>query len=561
MLKFDRKKKKLVIPVGINPSYNIDSNELYNTTDANVVSGDIISGKVAYGSDGKIIGSLDIEERVQESYNEGVQSQKSKLESITITENGTYSREDGYNNVVVNVPDLNGSYDEGYSDGIATQKSKLESITITENGTYSREDGYNEVIVDVPDLNGNYDEGYNEGVAIGRNEIIEEQSDATITPQTVFKGEIGYGSNNERIVGEFEFAEGFDFSVIGYSQADSNECNNTINEDIAYSKTLYDAWDPNKTNASFQYKDDLKLKFAPKINTSNVTLMNAMFSGCNILLSVPLLDTSKVTDMTGLLSGCYYLKSIPHFDTKNVTIMSQTFNYCESLTSVPLLNTSKVTTMNAMFSGCQELTSVPLFNTSNVTDMYNLFYYCKKLTSVPLFDTSKVTNMSGMFQVCNGLTSVPLFNTSNVTDMKNMFSDCITLENVPQFNTSNVTSMRNMFFNCKKLTTIPELYAGKVNEIAYFCEYYGNILPLTNFGGLVDLGKGFNKSSYSNERVLELSYCNNLTYESAMNVINKVYDMNLTDVTDATIKFHKNTKALLSNEDIAIATSKGWTIS
>ena len=514
MLKFDRKKKKLVIPVGINPSYNIDSNELYNTTDANVVSGDIISGKVAYGSDGKIIGSLDIEEKVQESYNEGVQSQKSKLESITITENGTYNKEDGYNNVVVNVADLNGSYDEGY----------------------------------------------NEGVAVGRNEIIEEQSDATITPQTVFKGEIGYGSNNERIVGEYEFVEGFDFGVIGYSQAESNDCNNTINEDIAYSKTLYDAWDPNKTNASNQYYNDLKLKFAPKIDTSNVTLMNAMFSSCNILLSVPLLDTSKVSDMTALFSGCYYLTSVPEFDTKNVKKMRQTFNYCQSLKNVPEFDTSNLTDMYETFSQCKSLTSVPFLNTSNVTNMYGTFNYCQSLKNVPEFDTSKVTDMGNMFQQCQSLTSVPLFNTSNVTSMRNMFNDCIILENVPQFNTSNVTSMRNMFFNCKKLTTIPELYAGKVNEIAYFCEYYGNLVPLTNFGGLVDLGKGFNKSSYSNERVLELSYCNNLTYESAMNVINKVYDMNLTDVTDATIKFHKNTKALLSNEDIAIATSKGWTI-
>ena len=97
----------------------------------------------------------------QTLYNEGVEAgygqgktdganeQKSKLESINITENGTYTKEDGYNQIEVNVPDLNGSYDEGKTDGVNEQKSKLGSISITENGTYTKEDGYNHIEVNV----------------------------------------------------------------------------------------------------------------------------------------------------------------------------------------------------------------------------------------------------------------------------------------------------------------------------------------------------------------------------------------------------------------------------
>ena len=44
----------------------------------------------------------------QTLYNEGVNEQKSKLESISITENGTYTKEDGYNHIEVNViPKIN----------------------------------------------------------------------------------------------------------------------------------------------------------------------------------------------------------------------------------------------------------------------------------------------------------------------------------------------------------------------------------------------------------------------------------------------------------------------
>ena len=96
-------------------------------------------------------------------YNDGLEvgkeQQKGKLSNLNVTENGQYEREDGWNVVNVDVPDLNGSYNEGYAqgktDGIDEQKSKLESINITENGVYSKEDGYNHIEVNVP----SYEEG------------------------------------------------------------------------------------------------------------------------------------------------------------------------------------------------------------------------------------------------------------------------------------------------------------------------------------------------------------------------------------------------------------------
>ena len=104
-------------------------------------------------------------------YNDGLEvgkeQQKGKLSNLNVTENGQYKREDGWNVVNVDLPDLNGSYNEGYAqgktEGINEQKGKLESINITENGVYSKEDGYNHIEVNVPDLNGSYEEGYRQG--------------------------------------------------------------------------------------------------------------------------------------------------------------------------------------------------------------------------------------------------------------------------------------------------------------------------------------------------------------------------------------------------------------
>lgn len=128
-------------------------------------------------------------------YNDGLEDgkeqQKSKLESINITENGQYKREDGWNVVNVDVPDLNGSYNEGYNqgktDGINEQKNKLESINITENGTYNKEDGYNHIEVNVP----SYEQGQADMAAKARvlevteNGIYQSKFSDPIMPSLV----------------------------------------------------------------------------------------------------------------------------------------------------------------------------------------------------------------------------------------------------------------------------------------------------------------------------------------------------------------------------------------
>ena len=81
--------------------------------------------------------------------------------NAVITENGDYAFEssaDGLSRVDVSVNiDTQSYYDDGYSNGktagIAEQKAKLDSSTFTSNGTYTREDGWNEVTVDTPVIN------------------------------------------------------------------------------------------------------------------------------------------------------------------------------------------------------------------------------------------------------------------------------------------------------------------------------------------------------------------------------------------------------------------------
>ena len=204
------------------------------------------------------------------------------------------------------------------------------------------------------------------------------------------------------------------------------------------------------------------------LNTSEVTEMVGMFSGCSGLTSLDLsnFNTQNVTDMSSMFSKCSGLTSldVKNFNTQNVTNMVLMFSGCSGLTSLNLknFNTQKVKDMHWTFSGCSGLTSLDLsnFNTQNVTDMSSMFSGCSGLTSLDLsnFNTQKVTNMVRMFSGCSSLTSLDLshFSTQNVTNMASMFSDCsgLTSLDVKNFNTQNVTDIRGMFFGCSALTSI-----------------------------------------------------------------------------------------------------------
>ena len=108
-------------------------------------------------------------------------------------------------------------------------------------------------------------------------------------------------------------------------------------------------------------------------------------------------------------------------DTSNVTYMNYMFSGCSSLTSLNLSgwNTSNVINMDYMFYNCSSITSLDFsgWNTSKVTNMYSMFNYCNSRTSLNLsgWDTSNVTTMGGMFYACHALKTIRMVGCSQTT--------------------------------------------------------------------------------------------------------------------------------------------------
>lgn len=86
------------------------------------------------------------------------------------------------------------------------------------------------------------------------------------------------------------------------------------------------------------------------------------------------------------------------FDTSEMTTMQMMFTGCRNLQTIPLLDTSNVTNMDSIFYNCTSLVSIPLIDTSSVKNFGYMFWQCPSLTTVPLLDTSSATSFNSMFR-------------------------------------------------------------------------------------------------------------------------------------------------------------------
>ena len=552
-----------------------------------------------------------------EGYNEGktdgVNEQKGKLSQIRITENGTYAKEDGYSEVVVDVPDLNGSYDEGYTqgkiDGANEQKSKLETINITENGTYRKEDGYSEVVVNVPDLNGSYNEGYEQGQAdvaanarvlnVTENGVYRSQFSDPIPP-TLVTGIYADGTKfhnyaelngkvfNTKIAGsvdsrlEFWYkgdnAANYWDAIIGAGNVDNRDCfqvkywdynNDILFIEIGNSGIKYYNWDDTVWHHLILSKaEGLWIDGKKNDNFSPSNTINGEFFINGIGYSTDGRRSANGTFGMIKIDDTIIIPTADGFLNTNTGELLEVVNdggytFTENLPTSPegelykTINVNVVQKVNVREAGLKfaysSFTEVPKWaDFEGITDMSNMFRECINLQTIPLIDTINVTNMANMFYNCNKLKTIQPINTSNVTNMMYMFYSCFNLKTIPLIDTSKVTNMTYMFYRCNNLRTLPELDVSKITNMSYYFRNGGS--NLTDVGGWKNLKINWN-DNYG------LKLCPKLTYQSCINILNGLYDfVGNGESTRRTLKVHQNFLTTVGDE-ISIGTAKGWTIS
>lgn len=573
------------------------------------------------------------------SYDKGVEDgkelQKSKLTSLTVSENGVYKREDGWNEVEVDVktgatvktqqktlyvtkntdvvlPDAgydaltkvvvnatqygqdkrnegyqsgydkgkldagNEGYNEGYTNGVAAQKNKLTNLSVTTNGTYNREDGWNKVVVSVPSTT----------FKTQQKNITLTKDIETVTPSTGYDGLTKVGIDATFYVKtkrDEGYAEGHlqgktEGIEEGYNQgyADGKAEGGAINlveldetpkfgdgenDIIEYKPSNYnaDGFSNVKINVTSVYHSGYTNGNTEGYNQG----YNAGYEeGKSDVEDVELIEISDTPKMTQVNSSnnLVYTPSKYSADGFSKVSINVTNIYGEGYNEGYDDGKKEVVKINLKNEGVKlsncSFTVVPEWaDFSGITDMANMFKECSNLTVIPSIDTSLVTRMDMTFENCIGITTIPQLNTSKVTSMFHTFYKCTRLKSIPQLNTSEVTDMSGMLRDCTNLTSIPALNASNVTIIDNFLGSF-SLSKLTDVGGLTDL-----KASMDND--YGFVKAPNLTYQSCINILNGLYDFVGNGKTPSSsqgkLKVHQNFLDLVGNK-ISIATNKGWTI-
>ena len=214
---------------------------------------------------------------------------------------------------------------------------------------------------------------------------------------------------------------------------------------------------------------------------------------------------------------------------------AQTTDISEYFKTEGLSNTTSSKTL-----ATQMIKKFPKSDTSNLTSFNYAFAY-SPAKEFPLIDTSNGNNFSSMYNYCTNLEEAPPINTSKGTNFSNMHNYNSNLKKIPEYDMSNAINVAQILYQCSNLEEV---------------------------GGFKNLGKAYTKTTanYSNY-TLSLTYCSKLTHDSLMNIINNLYDLNLTyDVANGgtlytqTLQLTPASKDLLTEEEKAIAINKGWNI-
>lgn len=253
-------------------------------------------------------------------------------------------------------------------------------------------------------------------------------------------------------------------------------------------------------------------------------------------------------------------------DLSGTTDLSYMFYNSSEIEKLPDIDTSNVIKMRYMFNGCKNLKSIPKIDTSSATEIDGLFDGCHLITEVPELDISKAKSLKGIFQSCYSLKSIPRSILDNCFKPElsyycqfyyYAFNYCYRLTELLDLDIkAGYTSTNNLFFYtfdyCSSLrrltfktnednTPIVTSMSGQTIDLTRYVGYFSNSSTAQKYAGDIEWTTSASKSFYNRDSMLE-------TIKS------------LPIVTNCTIKFKREQGQLLTEDEIAIATSKGWTV-
>lgn len=280
-----------------------------------------------------------------------------------------------------------------------------------------------------------------------------------------------------------------------------------VNEDIKSCQLMFPGYHTGN-GSHYREKDFNKITRIIKLpDTSKATTMETMFGYLNVTElqeAVNQLDMSSVEDCAYMFFSEFYLDG--KLDFTHIKAMP------------------KCTSVRDMFGSCTLLKEI---------DMSGI-------------DMPKCTRTDYMFAGCDSLEKVNLPNFASFSVCNNMFYECRSLKEI---DLSNIDFSRQftydyMFYDCQELVTL-KYPNGKVGASVAYSMFYNCNKLVTIEGPLVI---NIDYSLIISSPVL--------SRETAVMIFNSLPEGQSYQV----ISLHNNVLKQLSPQELAIATSKGWTI-
>lgn len=332
-------------------------------------------------------------------------------------------------------------------------------------------------------------------------------------------------------------------------------------------------------NCQEMFKDCKSLKRVCEI-IGKVTNMEDMFYGCVSLIELPDLDVSQVQNFEYALANCSSIKNLDltSWNISNGKTLNYLFQNCSQLESLNISSWdfSNAESIQYLFSNCKNLTNLTLPDKFGFPKLSSLFYGCKKLPSsiIQQIDFSKVTSLDSTFANCDFESlDFSFTNINTITDLSGTFYFCENLKylDISTIDTSVVTKFGSIFGNCEKLLKVKGCldYTNFTGTDFSYSQLFGYVysVPIRCLT-LKNLGIQQDRTSLQ-----QFTYCLNwgipdetvdYTSDARETLINTLitysFDRVSAGYASASVKLANNTKALLTESEIAQITAKGFTI-
>ena len=251
---------------------------------------------------------------------------------------------------------------------------------------------------------------------------------------------------------------------------------------------------------------------------------------------------------------------------------------------LPIIAASPTAQINCLTNVTEiDLTNTPWDTQREILDYF--FYQISELKKIiwgtlPSALESDRISITSMFNGCHKLEGVDFTSWGNRTiyGISSLFSGCYALKNINWGGLKvNATNLGYMFYYCRSLENIDtsfldENYTGVANISSCFryCEKVAEINlsalrteSITNTSNAFDNCNAltniiFEDNCFSNVKLTQLNFTGApLSHDCAVDIFNKL----ATHTNSALLKLSATTKGYLTDDEIAIATNKGWVVS